>query len=76
MKTFTQKCVTITDFCKHNNLNRAEVMEALCHSEISFGSNYDTLVSQSQITNIIEDWLEKELNLDFGDDDVVVSLGS
>jgi hypothetical protein len=56
-------------------------MEAICNSDISFGTNTDTLISQSQLESVINDSLKfgmDTIHLDFGgyDDTVVISLGS
>jgi hypothetical protein len=80
MKSFTYKCVSIQDVCKHNCLDLGSVMDAISNSDISFGSNYDTLISTGQLENILDD---AEVNIDrldydnHDDEDIVlISLGS
>jgi hypothetical protein len=80
MKSFTYKCVSIQDVCKHNCLDLGSVMDAISNSDISFGSNYDTLISTGQLENILDD---AEMNIDrldydnHDDEDIVlISIGS
>jgi hypothetical protein len=56
-------------------------MDAICNSDVSFGTNTDTFISQSQLESVINDNLEfgmDIIHLDFGeyDNTVVISLGS
>lgn len=80
MKTYTHTYVDIGDVCRYNNLDVGEVMEAVNHSDISFGTNFDTLISQEQLQSALDDYLDfdKQVILDFGklDDTIVISLGS
>lgn len=80
MKSFTYKCVSIQDVCKHNDLDLSNVMDAISNSDISFGNNYDTLISTNQLENILDD---AEMNVDrldynnHDDEDIIlISLGS
>jgi hypothetical protein len=80
MKSFTYKCVSIQDVCEHNCLDLSSVMDAISNSDISFGTNYDTLISTGQLENILDD---AEMNIDrldydnHDDEDIVlISLGS
>lgn len=70
MTPFTVRCVSIEDVCALNGLDVGDVMEAVCGSDVCFGTNADTLMYTSQ--------LERALGrtLDWGGlDDVYVSLG-
>lgn len=72
MNIFTYDCITLQDVCEQNTLDYNHVMEEICHSDVSFGTNEDTLISQSMLEEILD------LHLDFGglDDTVLISLGS
>lgn len=72
MDIFTYKCVTLEDVCEQNTLDYGHVMEEICHSDISFGTNEDTLISKSMLEEVLD------IHLDFGglDDSVLISLGS
>lgn len=72
MKVFTYDCITLADVCEQNTLDYGHVIEEVCHSDVSFGTNADTLISQSMLEDILE------LRLDFGglDDTVLISIGS
>lgn len=72
MKVFIYDCVTLADVCEQNTLDYGHVIEEVCYSDVSFGTNEDTLISQSMLEDILE------LKLDFGglDDSVLISLGS
>lgn len=72
MKVFTYNCVSLADVCEQNTLDYDHVIEEVCHSDVSFGTNEDTLISQRMLEDILE------LRLDFGgfDDSVLISLGS
>jgi hypothetical protein len=72
MKVFTYNCVTLADVCEQNTLDYSHVIEEICHSDISFGTNEDTLISKSMLEEVLD------IHLDFGglDDSVLISLGS
>lgn len=79
MKTFTYTCLSIYDVCEHNKLPYETVMTAITDSDISFGTNYDTLISSNQLKTILEQaWITNTLNFDNHDEDgfVLISLGS
>lgn len=77
MITYSQECVTLFDVCQHNDLDYAEIIEAISNSDISFGTNYDTLISRHQLQDIIDDWNGTiQLDWDGLDDKVLISLGS
>ena len=53
METFNVKCVTLADFCNENNLDYDEVFRILENSDVSFGTNDDTLVSKRTMEIIL-----------------------
>lgn len=55
MKTFTHDCIRLKDYCDHNNLNYTDVMDMVSNSDISFGTNYDTLISMPDLWDILDD---------------------
>jgi len=67
----------ICEVCDYNELDRAKVMDAISNSDISFGTNFDTLISQEQLQEILDD-NDFNIMLEFGrnDETVVISLGS
>lgn len=86
MIVYSHNYVTLVDVCRHNNLDYNEVLDAVSNSDISFGTNEDTLISRSQLQDIIDNYLEQDYNkyqieqtveLDWGrlDDSVLISLG-
>lgn len=72
MITYAHTYVTIMDVCQHNSLDFGDVMEEICHSDVSFGTNEDTMISQS----MLEEILEKKLDWGGLDKTVLISLGS
>lgn len=72
MKSFTHECLPIADVCQHNGLDYDDVMEKVSDSDVSFGTNADTLIHGYWLNAILG------LDLDFGgfDDDILISLGS
>lgn len=72
MKVFTYDCVTLADVCEQNTLDYNHVVEEICHSDISFGTNEDTLISKAMLEQVLD------ITIDFGilDDSVLISLGS
>lgn len=79
MQSFTYKCISIGEVCRSNNLDLTTVMDSICSSSISFGSNYDTLITTSQLERILEkrDVIADRLNWDNHDEDnILISLGS
>ncbi len=78
MIVYSHNYVTLQDVCKHNSLDYSDVIDAVSNSHISFGTNEDTLISRSQLQDIIDNYLEYEVDLDWGrlDDSVLISLGS
>lgn len=78
MKSFTYECVTLEDICKHNRLNHAEIMDAICNSEVSFGTNADTLMTRNMLQDIVDGLFDGSTPLDWCgyDDRILISLGS
>lgn len=73
MKSFTYACLDIGEVCQHNSLDIGEVMDEICASDISFGTNYDTLLSVSMLENILSlrlDWDNHD------EDNIYITLGS
>lgn len=54
MKTFTIKAVSIKDFCEHLGINYDDAIEAVSNSDVSYGTNDDTLVTVTNLCNILE----------------------
>ena len=77
MRKYTYEYMDIGEVCDYNELDRAAVMDAISNSDISFGTNFDTLISQEQLQEILDD-NEFNIILEFGrnDETVVISLGS
>jgi len=78
MNIYSHNYVTISDVCRHNDLDYQEVMDAICNSDISFGTNADTLMNRQQLQDIVDGFLEESVDLNWGklDDSVLISLGS
>ncbi len=72
MTPFTYTCVTLADVCSTNNLDYETVMDRLNASDVSFGTNDDTLITRQTLESILD------ARVQFGDlsDDVMISLGS
>ena len=79
MHTFTYRYLLIEDVCEHNKLDYDTVMMAISESDISFGTNADTLMTTSQLETILEDAQIAIDGLDYNnhdEDDILISLGS
>lgn len=72
MTPFTYTCVTLADVCGINNLDYETVMDRLNNSDVSFGTNDDTLITRQTLESVLD------LRINFSDlsDDVMISLGS
>ena len=71
--------VRINDICDYNNLDVSKVIEAICESYVSFGNNADTLITQKQFQDILDNYFDGEsVNVDWNglNDSVLISLGS
>lgn len=71
METFNYVCVTLEDFCEELGWDFESTNEALLNSDISWGTNDDTLVMPTTLANICEKELPENFNYD-----IMVSLGS
>ena len=71
MKSFEVECVNIFDLCKFNGLDSNEIMDIISNSDISFGTNSDTLVRG----RLLEQILDKELQWGAYSNEIMVSLG-
>jgi hypothetical protein len=78
MTVYSHNYVTLADICKHNDLNYSEVLQAVCESDVCFGTNEDTLICRRKLQDIVDSYLEETVDLDWGklDDSVLISLGS
>lgn len=76
MKSYTHEYLDLREVCDFNELDYGDVMDAISSSDVSFGTNYDTLISQETLQQILDD-NDFMLTLDFGryDNTVVISLG-
>ena len=70
MKTFTIECVSLEALCEFNRLDIEAVFEAVGDSDISFGTNAETLLTKIQLEHILEHRLDWE-----GSEDILISLG-
>ncbi len=77
MKSYTWEYLDLREVCEHNKLDYSDVIDAICNSDVSFGNNTDTLISQETLESILDDE-GIIVDLDFGeyDETVVISLGS
>lgn len=71
MDIFTYKCVYLQDFCNHVGWDFIQTLDCLLNSDISYGTNDDTLVCPDTLAHICE----MDLPEDF-DFDIMISLGS
>jgi|LakMenE18May11ns_1017448.scaffolds.fasta_scaffold8428940_2 hypothetical protein len=71
MQTYTHEYITLADVCERNTLDYDHTLEEVSNSDVSFGTNADTLIHGYMLNAILH------LDLDFGDfdDDVLISLG-
>jgi hypothetical protein len=72
MTTFIYECLALDDVCEHNKLDYHNVMDKLCNSDVSFGTNADTLITGEMLDSI----LETRLNYGEFDHNILISLGS
>ena len=70
----------LKDVCKHNDLDYGIVMDAICNSDFSFGTNYDTLITTEDLDSILYSAEIIHNGLDYDEHDmderVLISLGS
>ena len=72
MKSFTHECLTLFDVCEYNELDYDSVLSMISDSDVSFGTNADTLIYGYTLNAI----LGRDLSFDGFDDDILISLGS
>lgn len=53
MKTFEHTCITFEDFCEEFGVDRHAAMYKVEQSDISFGTNSDTLVRTTEMCRIL-----------------------
>jgi hypothetical protein len=77
MQSYVWTFLDLREVCDYNQLDYGNVIEAICNSDVSFGNNADTLISQETLQYILDD-NDFGVELDFGkyDNTVVISLGS
>ncbi len=71
MRTFNYVCVTLEDFCEELGWDFESTNDTLLNSDVSWGTNDDTLVMPTTLANICEKQLPENFN-----HDIMVSLGS
>jgi hypothetical protein len=80
MQSYNHKYLDLHELCEYNDLDYLAVMDAISNSDVSFGTNYDTLISNTQLDTILEDAGIVLDGLDYNnhDDDglVLIALGS
>jgi hypothetical protein len=54
MNTFTITCVCFDDLCGHLGIDSGDARLTISNSDISFGTNDDTLVSLPRVCRILE----------------------
>jgi hypothetical protein len=77
MKSYTWTYLDLREVCDYNQLDYGNVMDAISNSDVSFGTNTDTLISQETLQSILDD-NDFIVDLDFAkyDNTIVISLGS
>jgi hypothetical protein len=81
MISYSYKYLTLADVCEYNKLDYTTVMDAISNSDTSFGTNYDTLITSTQLERILENADVAIDGLDFNNHDedsgyILISLGS
>lgn len=71
MQTFNYTCITLADFCYETGWDYENTVDQLLNSDISFGTNDDTLVMPTTLAKVCEKQLPENFN-----HDIMVSLGS
>jgi hypothetical protein len=72
LNPLTIKILPIEDVCEHNHIEYVDMMSMLSDSNISFGTNDDTLVTQENLNKVVN----RELDYGGCDEKVLISLGS
>ena len=70
MDTFVYRCINLRDFCDEVDWDYFDTVDTLLDSDISYGTNDDTLVRPDTLANICDKELPE--NFDF---DLMISLG-
>ena len=52
MHTFTYRYLRLKDVCDFNKLDYTDVIDAVSMSDISFGTNYDTLITTTELQDM------------------------
>jgi hypothetical protein len=80
MRSYSYTYLMLKDVCKHNDLDYGVVMNAICSSDFSFGTNYDTLITSEDLDSILYDAEIIHDGLDYDEHDmderILISLGS
>jgi hypothetical protein len=70
METFTYTCVTLRDFCDYADWDYDYVLDELLESDVSWGTNDDTLVTPETVAHICEyavpEGIDKNLMISLG----------
>ena len=80
MRSYSYTYLMLGEVCKHNELDYSIVMDAICASDVSFGTNYDTLITSEDLDSILYDAEIVHDGLDYDEHDmderILISLGS
>jgi hypothetical protein len=71
MDIFTYRCVNLKDFCDNVDWDYMYTLDCLLDSDISYGTNDDTLVRPDTLAKICEIALPETFDFD-----LMISLGS
>jgi hypothetical protein len=76
MKSYAWEYLDLREVCDYNEVDYRSVIEAISNSDVCFGTNTDTLISQETLQSILDD-NDFDIVLEFGryDNTVVISLG-
>jgi hypothetical protein len=78
MRVYSHQYLDVNDVSKHNNLDVEKVIDALNNSDVSYGTNGDTLISKQTFENILKNADIIKDNLDYAEykgDEIMISLG-
>lgn len=78
MHAYTHQYLNWVDVINHNNLDREKVNDALLNSDVSYGTNGDTLITKETFENILYNAgiIKGDLDYDgFEGDEFMISLG-
>ena len=71
MDIFSYRCVSLKDFCDNVGWNYTHTINCLVDSDLSYGTNDDTLVRPDTLAKICETDLPEVFDFD-----LMISLGS